>query len=225
MGLEKITISPETGGNDIVAMFNPEKYTASRGVQYAEIAIPGLDYPVVQFVRGQSEKITLELFFDTTDQGMVDSVVDVRTETIKVYSLMRVDRNTHAPPRCTLFWGDGGMLFAYGTQQTPWCVVENVSEEFSLFSPSGIPLRAKLNVTFRDAWTIQQQLIQTPRHSSDRTKLVRVLQGQTLSDIAWQQYNDPTQWRPIADTNELDNPRLLQAGTVLKIPTLQPGGN
>jgi nucleoid-associated protein YgaU len=223
MGLEKLTISPEIGGPDITAMFNPEKYTASRGVQYAEIAIPGLDYPVVQFVRGQSEKITLELFFDTTDQGMVDDVQDVREQTLQVYGLMRVNSETHAPPRCILTWGEGGGLFAYGTDQTPWCVVESVSEEFSLFSPSGVPLRAKLNVTFRDAWTIDEQLAETPRNSSDRTKLVRVLQGQTLSDIAWQQYNDPAQWRPIADANQLDNPRVLTAGQVLKVPSLQPG--
>jgi hypothetical protein len=222
MGLEKLTIYRERGRH-IEALFNPEKYTASRSVQFAEIAIPGLDTPVVQFVRGQSEKITLELFFDTTDQGMVDPVVDVRTLTSKVYGLMKVLSKTHAPPRLLLIWGEGGKLFNYGNTILPWCVLESASQEFTLFSPGGAPLRAKVNCTFRDAWTIDEQLQQTPRESSDRTKFAQVKQRQSLSEIAWQQYEDPNQWRPIAEANNLDNPRLLLPGTVLKIPSLTAG--
>jgi hypothetical protein len=222
MGLEKLTITTEAGGF-IQALFNPEKYTASRGVQFAEVAVPGLDAPVVQFIRGQSEKITLELFFDTTDQGLIDPVPDVRDLTSQVYDLMRVQSDTHAPPRLILTWGEGGQLFAYGANVSPWCVMESASQEFTLFSPGGVPVRAKVTVTLRDAWTIDQQLQETPRYSSDRTKFVQVKQGQTLSAIAWQQYNDPGRWRPIADANGLDNPRLLTPGMVLMIPSLTPG--
>jgi nucleoid-associated protein YgaU len=222
MGLEKLTIITEKLVM-IEALFNPEKYTASRSVQFAEIAIPGLDAPVVQFVRGQSEKITLELFFDTTDQGTVDPVKDVRTLTEKVYGLMSVLSPTHAPPRLLLTWGEGGKLFNHGHTQWPWCVLETASQEFTLFSPGGVPLRAKVTCTFRDAWTIDEQLTQTPRESSDRTKLAQVKQRQTLSEIAWQQYDDPSQWRPIADENQLDNPRLLVPGMVLRIPRLVQG--
>src|SRR5262249_35576509 len=83
MALEKLTIVPERG-ESITALFNPERYTLNKATQYAEINIPGLDQPVVQFVRGQSKKITLDLFFDTTESGMVDDVKDVRTLTGKV---------------------------------------------------------------------------------------------------------------------------------------------
>src|SRR5947209_18481550 len=105
MGLKKLSIKPENAAR-IDALFNPERYTLTKGVQIAEIAVPGLDSPVLQFVRGQNEKVTLELFFDTTDHGLVDGVVDVRTETGKVYNLLKIDSDTHAPPRCTLTWGD-----------------------------------------------------------------------------------------------------------------------
>jgi nucleoid-associated protein YgaU len=224
MGLEKLTITPERGPA-IVALFNPEKYTASRSVQFAEIAIPGLDAPVVQFVRGQSEKITLELFFDTTDKGTVDPVTDVRTLTSKVYGFMNVLSETHAPPRLFLTWGLGGPLFAYGAKQSPWCVMESASQEFTLFSPGGVPLRAKVNVTLRDAWTIDLQLQQTPRNSSDRTKAVRAKRGQTLSAIALQEYDDASLWRPIADANGIDNPLSVSPGQVLTIPSLRPERN
>ena len=223
MPMEKLTILPENRG-PFQALFNPERYTVSKSVQLAEVGIPGLDAPVVQYVRGQSEKITMELFFDTTDLGMTDPVVDVRTLTSQVYQLLKVDSNLHAPPRVKLAWGSAGQLTSYGASISPWLVLESVSEEFSLFSPAGVPIRAKLNVSFREAWTIEQQLQVTPRHSSDRTTLHRVVRGETLAQIAAAMYNDPTQWRLIADANQLANPRLLTPGQVLTIPPSPTAG-
>jgi len=105
--MNKLTIDPE-GGKPFGVRFNPERYTLNKGVQIAEINIPGLDSPALQFVRGQNEKITLELFFDTTDSGMVEDVKDVREDTKKIYQLLKINRETHAPPRCRLTWGTGG---------------------------------------------------------------------------------------------------------------------
>jgi hypothetical protein len=226
MGLQKLTINPESASKlpGVQALFNPERYTVNKSVQFAEIGIPGLDSPVQQFVRGQTEKITMELFFDTTESGMVNNVQDVREETKKIYQLLKVKSELHAPPRCVLLWGDAGKLFSFGTSVSPWCLVESVSEEFTLFSPSGKPLRAKLNVTFREAWTIEEQLRETPRHSATRTKTHVVRKRESLSQIAWLEYNDATQWRQIADENNLSNPRLLPPGTSLRIPR-QAAGN
>jgi hypothetical protein len=224
MALQKLTILYEdsTGNfpdsNRIPVKFNPEKYSLTKGVQIAEIDIPGLDSPVLQFVRGQNEKITLELFFDTTGSGMVNNPVDVRSQTVQIYALLKINPETHAPPRCKLSWGDGGQLFSFGSNLEPRCIVESVNEEFNLFSPSGVPLRAKLTVTFREYKTIQNQLDEKRKHSSDRTKVRTIQQGETLSFIAGTEYGDPTRWRPIADANNLDNPRLLRAGTQLIIP-------
>jgi Contractile injection system tube protein/LysM domain len=230
MPLQKLTIQYEDSSgffpeeNRIEVQFNPEKYSLTKGVHFAEIDIPGLDSPVLQFVRGQNEKISLELFFDTTDLGMVDNVEDVRNQTVEIYDLLKIDSETHAPPRCMLSWGDGAQLFSFGSSLNPRCVVESVSEEFNLFSPSGIPLRAKLTVTFREYKTIEEQLKEIPKHSSDRTKVRTVQRGETLSYVAWKVYGDSEKWRPIADANNLDNPRLLAPGTKLLIPSLTPSG-
>jgi hypothetical protein len=217
MPLELLTISPENGV-PFTALFNPEKYTVTKSVQLADIGIPGLDSPVVQYIRGQNEKISMDLFFDTTDDGMVGDVTDVRGYTLQVYQLLKINGDLHAPPRVLLTWGTSGQLTSFGASIQPWLVLESISEEFNLFSPDGIPLRAKLSVTFREAWTIDQQLQVTPRHSADRTALYTVKIGDTLSGIAYAQYNDATNWRPIAVANNLANPRLLQTGMVLTIP-------
>jgi Contractile injection system tube protein/LysM domain len=223
MPFAKLTIITEDGSTEIDALYNPEKYTVNKGVQYAEIGIPGLDEPVLQFIRGQNEKVTLDLFFDTTEQGMVDNVVDVRTLTLPVYSLLKVDTNTHAPPRFTIEWGSGQSLFGQGSTSS-LCVMESMNEEFTLFAPTGEPLRAKLTVTIRMAATVTLQFQETPRNSPNRTTVVMVVRGQNITDIAYQQYGDPTQWRPIAEANGIANPRFLDPGTTLTVPSL-PGGN
>ena len=41
-----------------------------------------------------------------------------------------------------------------------------------------------------------------------------------LSNIAAEIYNDPTQWRVIAEANNLDDPRHLEVGARLAIPKL-----
>jgi nucleoid-associated protein YgaU len=217
MSLEKLAIIPERG-DTIHALFNPEKYTISKSLQLADVNIPGLDSPVVQYVRGQNEKISMDLFFDTTDYGMADKVKDVRDLTTKVYQLIKINGDLHAPPRVVLRWGNGGQMTSHGANIAPWMVLESISEEFSLFSPAGIPLRAKLTVSFREAWTIEEQLKVTPRHSSDRTTVHRVVRGETVSQIAFAEYSDPEEWRPIADANRLDNPRRLSPGDILTIP-------
>lgn len=219
----KLTIEPERGAK-IEALYNPEKFTLNKGVQIQEIPIPGLDSPVLQFVRGQNEKITVELFFDTTSGGMVGNVTDVRTETRKIYQLLKINPETHAPPRCKLSWGDAGQLFSDGSNLFSRCVVESVSEEFNLFSPTGVPLRAKLNVTLREYKTIEEQAKENPLHTADRTRIWTVQRGQSLSQIAWLTYQDPAMWRPIADENNLDNPRRMEPGIQLVIPRLTGSG-
>jgi nucleoid-associated protein YgaU len=224
MPLYKLTILTEDGKTRIKAKYNPEKYSVNKAVQYAEIGIPGLDEPILQFVRGQNEKVTFDLFFDTTESGMSgDKVTDVRTLTQPVYNLLKVDGSSHAPPRFSINWGVGKSLFGQGNT-TSLCVLESMNEEFTLFAPTGEPLRAKLTLTVRTAATVKVQFQQNPLHSPDRTKVVAVMQGQRISDIAYQEYGDPRQWRPIADANPVVNPRFLEPGSTLLVPSL-PGGN
>src|SRR5271169_1063038 len=83
---------------------NPTEISFSKGVQIAEIAIPGLASPLLQFVRGQDETVTMDLFFDTTEDGMGVGATSVTKYTDQIYSLVKIDPKRHAPPICTLLW-------------------------------------------------------------------------------------------------------------------------
>ena len=85
--------------------YNPTEITLEKGVTVAEIGIPGLTAPLQQFVRGQAETLHLELFFDTSDQGMGLEAVSVAILTDKIYALARIVPDHHAPPIVTFIWG------------------------------------------------------------------------------------------------------------------------
>jgi nucleoid-associated protein YgaU len=199
----------------IPVQFNPPEYTLDKGAQIAEIAIPGIDSPILQFIRGQNEKLTLELFYDTTELGMAELALDVRLLTRPIYELVKIQPKTHAPPRIRFVWGLGLSFKA---------IVETVQQRFTLFNPLGIPLRATLSVTFREYKTLEDQLAELNLQSADHTKWRTIERGDTLNRIAQEEYGDPREWRRIADANDIAEPRRMVPGTVLVIPPLDAFG-
>src|SRR5262245_21525309 len=92
-------------GKPVKVQFNPNEFTMTKAAQIAEIPIPGLDAPVLQFVRSQTETMSLELFFDSTDAGTGDEAEPVTTQTDEFYQLIKIDRETHAISVCRFVWG------------------------------------------------------------------------------------------------------------------------
>lgn len=211
-------------GDPIPCQFNPTEYTLNKAVQTAEVAIPGLDSPLLQFVRGQAETLTADLFFDTTDQGAGTHAKPVTDYTDKVYELVKIEPSTHAPPVCEFSWGLGfpGVSLDPGLKQQRRgsfrCVVESVRQRFSLFGPWGHPLRATLSVTLKEFKTLAQQIKELGLESADHTHSHVVAEGETLTRIAAAVYGDPRRWRLIADANQIDDPIALEPGTVLVVP-------
>ncbi len=214
-------------GKAIEVKFNPTEFTLNKAVQTAEVAIPGLDSPILQFVRGQAETLSLDLFFDSTETGMDDNAKSVTEQTDQFYELIKIDGETHAPPICLFSWGSefpGQRVYKSltGSQQRHGfkCIVESVRQRFTLFSPQGVPLRATLTVSLKEYKTLAEQIVQVNKRSADRTHTHVVGAGETLSQIAARVYDDPAQWRAIADANQIENPLNLAPGTVLEIPVL-----
>jgi nucleoid-associated protein YgaU len=207
--------------------FNPTELSMNKGAQIAEIAIPGIDSPILQFVRGQNERVTLELFFDTTEDGTGAGATSVTTRTNEFYALVKMSGKEHAPPRCRFGWGQEfpGLINqageVSGTRKAFECIVETIQQKFTLFSPDGVPLRATLSVTLREYVTLETQLHQLNLQSSDHTRVHIVQRGETLPQIAYVAYKDPARWRLIAQANRLLHPRDVQPGMVLNLPPLR----
>jgi hypothetical protein len=189
----------------IPVMFNPPEYRIQKTNQFAEVGIPGLGSSLLQFVKGGAETLSMELFFDTSDLG-----VDVRVFTELVVSLTSLYAKTHAPPNLIFIWGT--LIFP--------CVLESVTQHFDYFNPIGMPLRARLTVSLKGRDLLEDLLSSIPLESADRTKGVVVKSGDTLQAIAAEEYDDPRQWKLIAEASNIDNPLTIQPGLALTVPPL-----
>lgn len=199
----------------IPVLFNPPEYTITKGAQIAEIAIPGIDAPILQFIRGQTRTLALELFFDGTRIGSsLTRPGDVRLLLEPVVQLGRIQPNTHAPPRIRFIWGIG--LSFRG-------IVDSIQQKFTLFTPAGIPVRATLTLSIKEYKTLEEQLKELNLQSADHTKRRVVRRGDTLDRIAFEEYGDSRKWRPIADKNAdlVPDPRRLTPGIELEIPAIE----
>jgi hypothetical protein len=228
--LQKGTLTAEfTNGEPLELSFqyNPTEFTLEKSAQNAEISIPGLDSPLLQFVRGQNERLTLELFFDTTENGMGTGATSVTTLTDPFYSLIKIKPADHAPPIVSFVWNSN----IPGSNLSEWTggnqgradftgVVESIRQRFTLFSPEGVPLRATLNLVIREYKTLDEQIAQLNLQSPDRTQSHIVQSGETLCSISAEHYRKPGLWRTIADTNGIEDPRRLAPGIFLTIPPL-----
>jgi Contractile injection system tube protein/LysM domain len=210
----------------IPVQFNPTEFSLDKSVQIAEIAIPGLDSPLLQFVRGQNEKMTLDLFFDTTEDGMSRGATSVTTRTDRIYELAKIEPGRHAPPLCTFYWNSkfpgSDTSSNIGNQRRNFFdfIVESVRQKFTLFSSEGIPLRATLTLTLREYKTLDTQLAELNLQSPDRTQSHITQSDDTLSSIAARHYQKPGEWRRIADENNIEDPRRMVPGTFLTVPPI-----
>ena len=200
-------LSPKVQDPKIPLRFNPSEYQLQKSNNFAEIGIPGLESPPIQFVRGAAEKLSLELLADTSD-----TLEDVREKYVnKLRNLMRLNADTHAPPIVAFTWDT----------QVFKGVLESLTITYVMFSPDGVPLRAKLSVTLKEYRPAAVQFRESLTFSPDFDKTFVVRHGDTLSGIAGQVFRDPSRWREIARANDVVDPRRIRPGDALRIPKLR----
>lgn len=216
MALEKAVITNTTTKDFFYVMFNPEEYTLNRENNFAQIGVPGLSAPIIQFVHGNQQTLEMELFLDTYEAHKAGSRAlngagqDVRKLVSQVTDLMNIDPATHAPPVLLFTWSS--LSFT--------CVLGRVTQRFIMFQPDGTPVRARLTVTFNQYSNAELEAKEVKRETADYTKLHVVRQGETLAAVAAAVYGNPRLWRPIALRNRVNDPRRMAAGTRLVVPQL-----
>jgi Contractile injection system tube protein/LysM domain len=203
--MERIHITNKKTGVTYKVMFNPEEYSLNKDNNFAAQAIPGLGSPILQFVHGNMRTLDMELFFDTFELG-----TDVRSETQNVVDLLKINSDLHAPPLLQVTWGSLDFQ----------CVLAKVAQKYIKFFPDGRPARARLNVTFNECLDPAAQVKDANLQTADFSKAHTVQEGESLSSIAGNYYEDPAKWRPIALANGILDPRSISPGQQLQVPSL-----
>lgn len=98
---------------------------------------------VRQYTGTSSTTLTLDLVFDTADDGTTEQPRSVREKTgiVEQFVLPQGEGQTkQTPPKVRFHWGD---LIIDG-------VVDNVNIDFDHFAPNGTPLRAKVGLSIKE---------------------------------------------------------------------------
>jgi len=223
--LKKATITVLEGddkGKVISVLFNPAEYSFERSNSYKATPIPGLSSPILQFVNGEADQLSMELFLDdyTDPEGPTSrerkESNPVMTRIRDLSKLLLVDSKIHAPSPVRFNWGP--MEFS--------AIIEKMGRKVTMFQPDGTPARATLSVTFKEYRTLRQQVESPRRESADKSKRRVVVGLESLWLLAAREYNDPNEWLRIAQANDLDDPREIAPGDWLDLPPMEnPNGS
>jgi nucleoid-associated protein YgaU len=223
--LARAKLVDTTTGTAHPVMYNPEELKLEQGAVYAEVGVPGLDTPPVQYVRGKPRTLSMELFFDTYETGE-----DVRRHTGPIVKLLERQPQTQAPPI---------LLFLLGGFQLR-CVLVEAGQRFTMFLRNGTPVRSTLSVRLQEYSRLDVEITSGVFFGSPTVSglvntavgavvavaggtgvaeaLHTVVSGDTLSGLAGAYLGDPARWREIAEANGIDDPLSLPPGAALLIP-------
>jgi hypothetical protein len=181
---------------------------------------------VQQYNGTASTTLSVQLEFDTADEGSTAQPVNVRSRTAAVarFVLPGGSRSKQAPPRVRFRWGAGVTVAG---------VMTSMSEELDLFSAHGMPLRATVHIEIKEQdpkYEARADLNtgaqpagersarpgrRPPRRAGDRT--IEALEGESAADFLARNGLDPAAWRAIAAG--LPDPLSLPAGLPVDFPT------
>lgn len=247
-GLQKLIIyheenTPFEFEGKVTALFNPNQLTIGHTANWEarqQAQVGNVVTTQQDFQATAPANLSISLFFDTYEShddqlslGHLKAAVlpthpllhqpeatSVQKHTDQLVALTQVKRELHRPPICKLRWGSFKIFDG---------VLTRLSQTFTMFMPDGTPVRAELQCEFTQYNTTSRinqlmpgdrTLTGTELHSADVPKQYTVQRHDTLQSISARLYNDPRQWRHIAQANKLTNPRRLTPGQILLIPKL-----
>jgi nucleoid-associated protein YgaU len=221
-GPEKLTILVEKKGGKLVfekgdaitALFNPNRLTFSKSANWQTQNAAQRDSPELQFTNSDPRTLSLDLTFDTYDTPGIEKE-DVRKHTNKLLALTTVEGHgdKHRPPVCRLCWGRPGPFFQG--------VLQQLEQTFTLFTATGMPVRATVKCTFKEWRTNYEDSVRQAKESSDVAKQHVFKRGDSLALIAAEEYRDPRKWRAIAIANHIRDPLNIPPGAALRVPALE----
>jgi hypothetical protein len=203
------------GDQPIKCKFNPTEYLISKNNELTYKPAPGQSLPPVTYGGGLPRELAVELLFDTADAPGKD----VRVVGEKLLKMM--ESGGGSPPKVTFTWGSMGTFKAFA---------RSLAIRYTHFTPDGTPIRAHASLTLVQTDKAQDGSSGaggTPGGGNPTTRGISgarahvVREGDSLPSIAFGAYGDATQWRPIAEANDIDDPLRLRRGSSLTIPVLE----
>lgn len=199
-------------------LINPADYKHTASITYDQVKTLGDANANPRFASVGDETVDLTLVLDGTGVvpssltgGRAGAPVAVKQQLAQLHKVAyQYVGPDHQTPYTRLLWGT---LIFFGR-------LKSMNTQFTLFKPSGEPLRAKVQLSFMGAMSKEESDLVSNRSSPDLTHQVLVREGDTLPLLCERIYGDPGWYIDVAAFNQLSDFRRLQAGTRLSFPPL-----
>ncbi len=201
-------ISPKPPMPTLVCRYNPKSLTLTGGTEWQESeGTARRNTPAIQFKNTKARTLQVDLFIDLffLPYGNVDWELRALQDwcTPRASPLGQV-----SAPYLRFQWGESRYFK---------CVLESYTIKHTLFSKSGAPMRAEVNLTLKEVLDALPGTNPTSGgQGGEHAHVVRA--GDTLHSIATAYYGRPGLWRGLAAFNGIDDPSRLGAGAVVAIP-------
>ncbi|MGZ8648284.1 MAG: CIS tube protein [Solirubrobacteraceae bacterium] len=212
-GFAKASIVDTKSLKVLVCKFNPKELSIRKSGRWysgRQQTAPGA--PAPDFISPEPRSLDMELFFDDWEalMGDVSGDVDQLLKWTSPSSSSLFGGMPENPPILDVFWGAKKHITGY---------LESVSARYTLFRRDGTPVRATVNVTFKEV--PEDAARQNPTSGGPAGRRTHLLgDGDTLQSVAYAEYGDASLWRGLAAANDVDDPLRLASGTRVLVPPI-----
>jgi len=216
-------------GETFEVMLNPSEFTHQYSIKYntsstdgdasgaAKGQAVGKAAPTPEFASYDAETVDFNLVIDGTGVVNLPQPAPGGSPPVadQVESLRKIvydySKEEHRPKVVQLVWGTYKFT----------CRLRSMSVQYTLFKPSGEPLRAKISCSFEQYISKQEESAKADRRSPDLTRIVEVTAGDTLPLLCYRVYKDCSYYPDVARVNGLESFRGLRPGQRLVFPPLR----
>jgi hypothetical protein len=222
---EKKQYTPKKGDDSVyTALVNPEEIKKTFSIEYSQKQAGGTSAANLVFKKQRPGNLTISLLFDGTGvlandrapfSNLLSNIKPVSVQDqLKVFKkvVYDYDSDKHQPNVVQIKLGEQVLMET--------AKLLSLDLTYSLFKPSGEPLRAKANCTFAYTISDDERLKRDKPQSPDLTRIRTVKKGDSLPLMCFEIYGNSKYYLEVARVNKLQNFRTLTVGDKIFFPPL-----
>ncbi len=217
--------APKTGEEFVyTALINPEEIKKTLTIEYDSTQADGTTGVNLKFKKQKFGSLTIDLLFDGTgvlandrsfgSNFLANQNPDSAKKQLDQFKkvVYEYDSDKHEPNVVQIKLGEEIILET--------CKLLSLDLTYSLFKPSGEPLRIKASCRFGSSIDDEERVKKENSKSPDLTHIRYVKEGDTLPLMCFNIYRNSSLYLEVARVNKLTNFRRLKVGDKLFFPPI-----
>jgi len=200
------------GYKEFNVQINPASIQWEKSIRYSKATeSASVDETESRYVGSENDTFSFKIVLDGT--GVIpktNKTVPAQLNQLLQTIYTKV-AESHEPRYVIIFWGS----FCFEGR------ISSLSQEFTLFSPDGIPLRATVNLRFVSHLDKETANKKVNKQSPDLTREITLKAGESIAFWCNKIYEDASYCYDIAEYNGLKSFRDVKPGKVIIFPPLE----